>query len=140
MNGKHFTGQIKYEFPNVESYKNYRKLVNDIMSNANENSLGKDKMYECFSYMRSAIELLVVEKVFKGTVNRYEPDIKMGRFEEINTEALNNNASRISSLHNKICRFILAHSSSAQARIEPTFDILSECYKEFKDLDTIFRS
>ena len=139
INGKHFTGQIKYEFPNVESYKNYKKLVNDIMSNANENSLGKDKIYECFSYMRSAIELLVVEKVFKGTVNRYEPDIKMGRFEEINTEALNNNASRISSLHNKICRFILAHSSSAQARIEPTFDILSECYKEFKDLDTIFR-
>lgn len=103
------------------------------MSNATEQSLGKDKMYECFEYMRSAVELLVVEKVFKGTVNSYEPDIKMGRFEAIDTEKLNQHGSRITTLFNKLCRYIRAHSSSAQARLEPDFNVLQECYKEFKN-------
>ena len=48
-------------------------------------------------------------------------------------------ACRISTLFNKVCRLIPAHSSSPQARIEPTIDILKECYEEFKALDKIFR-
>lgn len=139
IDGKEYTGQIKYEFPNIETYKNYRTLLNNSMSNATEQSLGKDKMYECFEYMRSALELLVVEKVFKGTVNRYEPDIKMGRFETIDTEKLNEHGSRITTLFNKLCRYIRAHSSSAQARLEPDFNVLQECYNEFKELDSIFK-
>ena len=139
IDGKEYTGQIKYEFPNIETYKNYKTLLNNIMSNATEQSLGKDKMYECFEYMRSAVELLVVEKVFKGTVNRYEPDIKMGRFEAIDTEKLNQHGSRITTLFNKLCRYIRAHSSSAQARLEPDFNVLQECYNEFKELDSIFK-
>lgn len=137
--GKEYTGQIKYEFPNIETYKNYKAKLNNYMSNTTEKSLGKDKMYECFEYMRSALELLVVEKVFKGTVNRYEPDIKMGRFGTIDTEKLNQNASRITSLFNKLCRYVRAHSSSAQARLEPDFNVLQECYNEFKELDSIFK-
>lgn len=138
--GKEFTGQIKYEFPNIETYRNYKKLLNENMSNATKQSLSKDKMYECFEYMRSAIELLVVEKVFNGTVRRYEPDIKMSRFEAIDTEKLNKYGSRITALFNKLCRYIKAHSSSAQARIEPDFNVLQECYNEFKELDTTFKN
>lgn len=138
-NGKEYTGQIKYEFPNIETYKNYKELINKKMNNAAAGSLGKDEMYDCFEYMRSALELLVVEKVLKGTVNRYEPDIKMGRFETIETEKLNENSSRITALFNQLCRYIKGHSSSAQARMEPDFDSLQKCYTEFKELDKIFK-
>ena len=88
--------------------------------------------------MRSALELMVAEKVFNGTINRYEPDIKMTKFESINTDALKNSGCRISALFSKVCRFIPAHSSSPQARIEQTIEILNECYTEFKALDAIF--
>ena len=139
IEGKTYTGHIKYEFPNLESYKNYKKILNELMSNQKELRENKNKLYDCFSYMRSALELMVVEKVFKKTVNRYAPDIKMTNFESIDTAALNDNGYRISTLFNKVCRFIPAHSSSPQARIEPTIDILKECYEEFKALDKIFR-
>lgn len=138
IDGKHYTGQIKYELPNIETYQYYKKQVNILVSNKTDLRENKNHLYDCFSYMRSALELMVVEKVFNGTVNRYEPDIKMTRFEVINTTALKESACRISALFSKVCRFIPAHSSSPQARIEPTLDILDECYKEFNALDKIF--
>lgn len=140
VDGKPYTGKIKYELPNIETYKDYRKKVNSLASNKALLSEDKNNIYICFSYMRSALELMVVEKVFNGTVNRYEPDIKMTKFEVINTEALKDNGYRISALFSKVCRFITAHSSSPQAKIEPTIDILNECYDEFKELDAIFSS
>lgn len=139
IDGKTYTGYIKYEFPNLESYKNYKTILNKLMSNKRELRENKNKLYDCFSYIRSALELMVVEKVFKKTVNRYEPNIRMTNFESINTSALKDNGCRITTLFNKVCRFIPAHSSSPQARIEPTLDILEECYEEFKALDNIFK-
>lgn len=140
IEGKPYTGQIKYEQPNIETYKYYRSQLNALVSNRADLRDNKNHLYDCFSYMRSGLELMVVEKVFNGTVNRYEPDIKMTKFEGMNTVALKENGCRISALFAKVCRFIPAHSSSPQARIEPTLDILDECYAEFKELDSIFRS
>ena len=138
IDGKPYTGQIKYEFPNIETYKYYKSKVNSLVSNKADLRENKNHIYDCFSYMRSALELMVAEKVFNGTINRYEPDIKMTKFENINTDALKNSVCRISALFSKVCRFIPAHSSSPQARIEPTIEILNECYTEFKALDAIF--
>lgn len=138
IDGKPYTGQIKYELPNIETYKYYKTKINTLATNKADLRENKNYLYDCFSYMRSALELLVVEKVFNGTVNRYEPDIKMTKFEVINRDALKEHGCRISALFSKVCRFIPAHSSSPQARIEPTIDILNECYTEFKELDTIF--
>lgn len=138
IDGKTYTGQIKYELPNIETYKYYRTKISTLVSNKAALRNDKNNLYDCFSYIRSALELLVVEKVFNGTVNRYEPDIKMTKFEVINKEALKEHGCRISALFSKVCRFIPAHSSSPQARIEPTIDILNECYDEFKELDKIF--
>lgn len=140
IDGMPHTGQIKYELPNIETYKDYKKRLNVLTSNKSDLIENKNHLYDCFSYMRSALELMVVEKVFNGTVNRYEPDIKMTRFEVINTDALKENGCRISALFAKVCRFIPAHSSSPQARIEPTLDILDECCTEFNELDKIFKS
>ena len=139
IDGKPYTGHIKYELPNLESYKYYKKTLNELTSNKAELQENKNKLYDCFSYMRSALELMVVEKVLKKTVNRYEPNIKMTNFESIDTAALKDNGCRITTLFNKVCRFIPAHSSSPQAKVEPTIEILEECYEEFRALDRIFK-
>ena len=48
----------------------------------------------------------------------------------VNLRELNLNCNRITTLFNKLCRYIKAHSSSAQARLEPDFNVLQECYKD----------
>ena len=60
-------------------------------------------------------------------------------YDKLFKEKLNQHGSRITSLFNKLCRYIRAHSSSAQARLEPDFNVLQECYNEFKELDSIFK-
>lgn len=139
IDDKQYTGLVKYELPNLESFSYYKKLLNKIATNEKELREDSNKIHVAFSYMRSALELMVEDKVFKKTVKRYEPNIKMSSFELINTDAIKEHASQISSLHNKICRYIEGHSSSPHSKIEPTLEDFRECYEEFKELEGIFK-
>lgn len=139
IDDKQYTGLVKYELPNLESYSYYKTLLNIIATNEKELREDSKNIHVAFSYMRSALELMVEDKVFKKTVKRYEPNIKMSCFETINTEAIKEHAARISNLHNKICRYIEGHSSSPHSKNDPTLEDFRECYEEFKDLDEIFK-
>lgn len=139
IDDKQYTGLVKYELPNLESFSYYKKLLNKIATNEKELREDSNKIHVAFSYMRSALELMVEDKVFKKTVKRYEPNIKMSSFDLINTDAIKEHASQISSLHNKICRYIEGHSSSPHSKIEPTLEDFRECYEEFKELEGIFK-
>lgn len=87
-----------------------------------------------FDYLRSACEALIEEKLFAGTIQRYNDQIKVQNLEEVvfdQTAAL-----KIVDLHGRISELILAHNRSDQQRENlPTLSELESFRKEFDVLE-----
>lgn len=50
IDGKHYTGQIKYELPNIETYQYYKKQVNILVSNKTDLRENKNHLYDMSRY------------------------------------------------------------------------------------------
>lgn len=92
-----------------------------------------------YSLIRSALELLVIDSIFNGTVKRFEPEIHMGNFAKIKYRDFSTNYARIVSLFNTCCGYTEAHSSSEHSSIQPTLAKFEEDFKELEVLYEIFK-
>lgn len=135
QNGKQYVGKVtEHDNPNVETYSHYSKEVSGIIKRAEKETLDLKEIKHAYGCIRCAIELLVCDKILKGTTERYKPDISIMRFSKINLDALKEDQEPLTELYENVCRYIDGHSSSPYAKIEPDITILKS---DFSILTTI---
>lgn len=134
------TGFLVEGLPNTQTYKYYRNQANDIYQKALNANVGEIAIKQGYSFIRSAIEILVVDYVFNGTVKRFESAIHMGNFERIKVNDFNSNYANIVALFDKCCEYTEAHSSSEHGSVQPTKELFIEDFKELERLFNIFKT
>ena len=125
QNGKQYVGKItEHDNPNVETYSHYSKEINNIIKRSEKETIDLKEIKHAYGCIRSAIELLVCDKILKGTTERYKPDISIIRFSKINLDALKEDQEPLTELYENVCRYIDGHSSSPYAKIDPNITTL----------------
>ena len=106
----------------MESYEYYIKELNKTKERSHMQQISLQELKQNYGYIRSAIELLVSLKILRGTTERYKPDISVIRFSKINAEYLKIDQEPLTDLYERVCRYIDGHSSSLEAKMDPSID------------------
>ena len=114
--------------PNVENYKFYVDEIGKQLRMSEKTPLSLATIKTLYGYLRSAIELLISEKMFKGTIERYRADISVMRFSRIKIDDIKLDQEPLTDLYEKVCRYIDGHSSSPYAKMDPTVAELKDDY------------
>lgn len=133
------TGILEEGLPNTQNFKFYKNKANEIVEQSKKRSINEMEIKQGYSYIRSAIEVLVVDTVFNGTVKRYQSEIHMGNFERIKYKEFSTNFARIVALFDTCCDFTEAHSSSEHRNMQPTIKQFIADYGELIELYNIFK-
>lgn len=133
------TGILKEGLPNTQNFKFYKTKAYEIVELSQKRTINEMEIKQGYSYIRSAIEVLVVDTVFNGTVKRYQSEIHMGNFERIKYNEFSSNFARIVALFDTCCDFTEAHSSSEHRNMQPTIKHFVEDYNELIALYNIFK-
>lgn len=137
VNGREYVGKIvERDNPNIETFDRYYKEIQRIIIKADKEEVASHEIVHAYGCIRSAIELLICDKMFRGTVERYRPDISVMRFGKIKMEDVKEDQEDLTSLYEMVCRYIDGHSSAAAAKIEPNLKTLRE---DFSKLESIAR-
>lgn len=140
VDGKIYVGKVtETANPNVERFKHYNTQINELIQYYNKNTCTVDNVKQLYGYLRAAIELFICEKVLQGTVERFRFDIRVGKFSEINVEALQKNQLKLTKIFERCCRFIDGHSSSPYAKVTPDFTGFKVDYEEFNKIKKEFK-
>lgn len=133
------TGILEEGLPNTQNFKFYKTKAYEIVELSQKRTINEMEIKQGYSYIRSAIEVLVVDTVFNGTVKRYQSEIHMGNFERIKYNEFSSNFARIVALFDTCCDFTEAHSSSEHRNMQPTIKHFVEDYNELIALYNIFK-
>lgn len=133
------TGILEEGLPNTQNFKFYKNKANEIIEQSQKRAINEMEIKQGYSYIRSAIEVLVVDTVFNGTVKRYQSEIHMGNFERIKYNEFSSNFARIVALFDTCCDFTEAHSSSEHRNMQPTLKHFIDDYNELIALHNIFK-
>lgn len=112
--------------PHKEKFKTYQGKIRDLLNTSAENKevIGSAAAIVGYGYLRSAIELLVEDEIFKSFIKRYRRDIKFGQFEEINGQGFDNIKQDLTDIFNEACAYIDAHSNPLEAAYTPNLNQL----------------
>lgn len=133
--GKNYVGKIiERDNPNIENYEHYQKEVEKIIKRAEKETVDLVEIKHAYGCLRCAIELLIGDKILKGTVERYKPDISVMRFSRINISKVKDDQEPISELYENVCRYIDGHSSALEAKLEPDINSLKSDYAQLSTI------
>lgn len=114
------------------------KSIDKMITNKSKDRLEVDVAKEGFGELRSAIEMCIEYEIFKGTVQRYQKHISLGRFIKINTDGLSKHKEALNNLYERCCGYINAHSNPEQVYNDPTIEDLKADFDEFKKIRSEF--
>ncbi len=135
QDGKNYVGKVtERDNPNIETYEYYHKEVEKIIKRAEKDPVDLKEIKHAYGCLRCAIELLIGDKILKGTVERYKPDISVIRFSRINLSALQEDQESLTELYENICRYIDGHSSALEAKIDPDITTLKSDYSKLSTI------
>ena len=83
-----------------------------------------------YDSLRSAIELLVEDNIFKKTVKRYKRNISMGMFETIDGAYIDEVKERLNTIFEQACGYIEPHSNPEEEAEPPTLQQLKDDFDE----------
>lgn len=143
---KFYNSQKEYDFVGVitESEEEKNKVsqnikkINTLLNNKPKDRSEIDVAKEGFGELRSAIELCIEHEIFKGTIQRYQKHVSLGKFIQINADGLGKHKDSLNDMYERCCGYINAHSNPVQVRNDPTIDDLKADFEEFKNIRTEF--
>lgn len=127
--------------PHKETYKTYVSKVNLILSSSKEERVQRESKLaqEGYNYLRSAIELLVEDEIFKKVVKRYKRNITFGQFEKINGTTLDSIKQELTDVFHQCCCYIEAHSNPEELADLPTLEQLKLDFERIKEIRELFK-
>jgi recombinational DNA repair ATPase RecF len=136
-----FTGYL-YENvpPHKESFRTYETKINKILNSSKEERRQRESKLaqEGYNYLRSAIELLVEDEIFKNVVKRYKRNITFGQFEKVNGTNLDQIKEELTEVFNQCCCYIEAHSNPEELAELPTLEQLNQDFDSVKVIRKLF--
>ncbi|CAM3854815.1 AAA family ATPase [Mesobacillus thioparans] len=112
--------------PHKEKFRTYQGKIKDLLNTSavNKEVMGSSAAIQGYGYLRSAIELLVEDEIFKSVIKRYRRDIKFGQVEEIDGQGFDNVKQELTDIFNEACAYIDAHSNPLEAAYTPNLNQL----------------
>ncbi len=104
---------------------------------------GKDEQKvaaQGYDYLRTSLELLVANTIFKDIVGRYRSNIRMTLLPTINGVKIDEHKPEIDTMFSRACRFIAAHSHPEEQHAPPTMNDLKTDFARFKVIASDFNN
>ncbi len=114
------------------------KKINALINNKPKDRTEVEVANEGFGELRSAIELCIEHEIFKGTIQRYQKHVSLGKFIQINTDGLGKHKDTLNDMYERCCGYINAHSNPVQVCNDPTIEDLTADFEEFKKIRSEF--
>jgi wobble nucleotide-excising tRNase len=126
--------------PHKESFKTYEAKINVILNSPKEVRTQRESKLaqEGYNHLRSAIELLVEDEIFKQVVKRYKRNIMFGQFEKINGTTLDVIKQELTEAFNQCCSYIEAHSNPEELAELPILEQLNRDFIKIKEIRKLF--
>lgn len=118
----------------TQNIKNINKLIHNKPNDRSEVEVAK----EGFGELRSAIELCIEHEIFKGTVQRYQKHISLGKFIQVNSDGISKHKDSLNDIYERCCGFIGAHSKPEQVYNDPTIEDLKADFDDLKKIRAEF--
>ena len=133
-----FTGYV-YENvpPRKETYKTYKTKINTILNLTRDKRKKSEQELAVDGYnsLRSAIELLVEDLIFRKCIKRYKRNVALTNLELIDGVFIDENKHMLATIFEKASGFIDARSNPQEEAISPT---LLELKKDFDFIETLY--
>jgi hypothetical protein len=137
-----FTGYL-YENvpPHKETYRTYESKINSILNSSKDERTQRESKLaqEGYNHLRSAIELLVEDEIFKQVVKRYKRNITFGQFEKINGTTFDTIKEELTEVFHQSCCYIEAHSNPVELAELPTLEQLKQDFERIKEIRKLFQ-
>lgn len=121
------------------SLRNYKGRINALLNNSPKDLPEGDIAGQCYSLLRSKIELFVEQFVLKETVGRYKKNISLDRFVSIDGQLIDKHKQELNDVYDRCCRYTPAHSSPLEAMVEPKIEEFKQDYKIIEELIKVFQ-
>lgn len=115
--------------PNDRTLKNTIKEINNML---NSGKLSEDNVKSLYGKLRVALELFIAERLLNDTIRRYEHEIKVGSFLNIDLIKVNSVKKELEEIYNETSKFLEGHSSSPHSATSPDITEFMNLYDKFK--------
>jgi len=126
------TGYITEAEEEINKINSELSLINKLINNTPKDRDEHDVASDCYSYLRSAIELFVEYEIFQGTVKRYQKNIALTSFLKVNGALINSHKGKLNEIFERCCGYIKGHSNPIIIHTEPTILEFLEDFNQFK--------
>lgn len=112
--------------PHKERFNTYVSYIRNLLNTSEENKkiMGSKFAIDGYGFLRSAIELLVEDIIFKSMIKRYRRNIMFSKLEDINGQKIDFIKSELTDIFNEACAYIDAHSNPQEAAYTPNLNRL----------------
>ena len=114
------------------------KKINNKL-NVKKSSITTKTIKDCYDDLRSAIELLVEQKIFNRVVRRYQKNVALSCLKDVNGELIDKSKEDLNSLFERSCGFINGHSNPDSFNYDPTYEDICSDLKEFDRIYKLFK-
>ena len=130
----------KNKSPAQDTYNAYMdKIKKEIIENKNWDLSDEELYSKWYEYLRSAIELLIEEKIFSKTVRRYKKNVATWNFININWKLIDEHKKTIIEIFSRASSFNPWHSSSNEYAIRPEKQIFQKDFERIQYIYKLFK-
>ena len=126
--------------PSDESFQNYRWKINDLLSSSPKDISEAEIWKKWYSYLRSAIEILIEQGLFKNIIKRYRRNVATTNLRMIDWKLIDKNSADILDIYDRCCWYIEGHTSPEWWKNLPTLEELAEDSQKIFEIWKIFNS
>lgn len=126
------TGLISEAEEEINKVNAYISKINVILNNTPKDRPEAEVAEDGYGYLRSAIELLVEQEIFQGTVKRYQKNIALTQFVKVDGNLINAHKDKLNEIFERCCGFIKGHSNPTEIHNDPTIVELKLDFEDFK--------
>lgn len=116
----------------------YVTKINTLLNNTPRDRPEADVAEDGYSYLRSAIELLVEHEIFEGAVKRYQKNIALTLFAKVNGAQVDTHKGSLNEIFERCSIYTKAHSNPGEIYSDPTMAELRTDFDEFRRIRTFF--
>lgn len=132
------TGVIIKAEESINKVSAYVTKINSLINNSPKERPEAEVAKEGYSYLRSALELLVEQEIFQATVKRYQKNIAFTNFVKVDGTTLDTFKFDLNEIFERCCGYVSAHSNPEIVSNTPTVDGLKLDFKRFNDIRSEF--
>lgn len=123
----------------INSLSAYRGKVSTICNNGIGDRDENDIAAEGYAYLRTSLELLVSDSIFKKIVGRYRNNIMMTLFPAVKGDKIEEHKAEIDTMFGRASGYIRAHSHPEEQHAPPTLNDLIADFERFKIIEADFK-